>query len=215
MAKKMTMKKLKVLIFLLFLATISKAQITTEFTVGGGYAFNGKNQFKEGVVDIKNGPNLNFSVEFENNNTQSFQIDYNWCMNPTFEFRSHNLFTFSDFDAQLDIHNISFNFLHYFVDGEKIKPFLGIGMGTAFFNFRESEASNPVRFSYNIASGFKYFVGSKLGLKLSVKYVGLIIAEGVGIHAGIGTGVSGAGISVYATNTFNQCNLSGGLVYKL
>ena len=199
----------------MFLATSSVGQINTEFSVGGGYSFHGKNQFKEGVVDVKNSPNTNFSIAFENKNSQSFQIDYNWCINPAFEFRSHNLFVFSDFDTQLDIHNISFNFSHFFLEKGAVRPYVGVGLGTAFFNFKESESKDPFRFSYNITTGIKYFFTTNFGMKLSARYVGLIITEGVGIHAGLGTGVSNGGISVYAANTFNQCDLRAALVYKL
>lgn len=207
------MKNTITFLFAIFLFNTIEAQTKLEISPSAGYLLNGKIQFVEGVIDIKNQPSFGVSISTSTNSSRDFELDYTWASQTDLIFRSNYPLLYSDFKTKIDIHNISLSYINYFVDHNQIRPFFNVGVGTAIFNVKNSETA--VRLSFNLGLGVKYDINNKIGIRVQTRYIAPVIFEGVGIYAGVGTGGSSGGLSLNASIPMSQLDFRAGLIFKI
>jgi len=204
-----------ILLFFCFTSLSSFSQ--TQIYAGGSasYLINGKVQFIEGLVDVGNKFGTDASFGFINDNKFGFELNYSGAFNADLEFKSYSFTDHEDFFTRTDIHSISVNYIQYFENNSIFTPFLSIGSGTSIFNVKKEDADDPVRFALNFGGGATIDLNRFISARIRVRYFAPLIFEGVGIHAGIGTGNSYLGMSLDASAPLAQLNLSAGLLIKL
>jgi Outer membrane protein beta-barrel domain len=181
--------------------------------VNAGYMFNGKVQFVEGVVDIGNAPSVNVSLGYKSDSYFGVELNYTSAVSTDLNFRANSQSGFLNFNETVDIHHICLNYKNYFWNDSKIHPFLEVGGGISIFNIRTEDIKDPIRLNLDVGCGVFIALTKRLSLHAKVTFLAPIVFEGVGIHAGIGTGGSNIGLSLNASAPLAQLNSGVGLVW--
>ncbi|MCH2235909.1 MAG: porin family protein [Crocinitomicaceae bacterium] len=207
---------MKHLLFTLFLSIsiITFSQSPFYAGVKGGYMFNGKVQFVEGVVDLGNTPTYGITLGFRSESYYGFEFNYVGGINGDLSFRGNILSGYNDFETSLNIHHFSLDYKNYFDNGSAVKPFVKIGSGASFFDILEDNVNDPLRFSINIGAGIFVELTDFLALQFDFTYIAPLVYEGVGIHAGIGTGGVNGGLSLNASAPLAEFNTAAGILLR-
>lgn len=208
------MKFISSVIAVLGLSIASQAQIL-ELTPSAGYMFNGKIQFVEGVIDLKNAPSFGLSLSTASEGDFDVELDYTWALNTDLEFKSSGSLAYPDFTTQVNVHQVTLNAINYLGRTETIRPFFNLGAGVSIFDIAETGVEDPVRLSLNIGVGLKYDINDRLGFRVQSRLIAPVHFEGVGLYAGIGTGGSSAGVSLNASVPIFEADVRAGLIIKL
>ena len=207
------MKYITILLFFISLTSFSQ----TNFYLGGSasYLFNGKIQFKEGLVDVGNKLAADVSFGLINDDKFGFELNYSGAYNCDLEFRSYSFTGHEDFFTSVDIHSISVNYLHYFKNDTPFMPFISIGTGTSVFDIKKDNVDDAVRFALNFGGGTTIEINRFISARIRARYFAPLIFRGSGIHAGISTGGTYLGFSIDASAPLAQLNLDAGFIFKL
>jgi hypothetical protein len=82
---------------------------------------------------------------------------------------SEGLFTSQPrFPLTMEIYHLGGNYL-FGVDGARLRPYVGLGVGATRLVPGLDELENETRFSASVAGGLKAYVGAHLGLRLEVR----------------------------------------------
>jgi hypothetical protein len=200
---------------LIFLSFYSFSQNKLYFGSSASYLFNGKVQFIEGVVDIRDKVGTDFSIGFIEADNAGIELNYSGTYNCGLEFNGYSFSNFDDFSTSVNIHSISLNYIKFYKNNSPFIPFISIGSGASIFDVREIDAHDPVRFTLNAGGGTTIEINRFISARLRARFFAPLIFNGGGIYSGIGTGGASLGLSMDVSVPLAQLNVDAGLVFKL
>ncbi|GAB4312715.1 MAG: hypothetical protein Kow00127_03430 [Bacteroidales bacterium] len=188
-----------------------KGQGDVELTAFGGYMFGGKLRFYEGELKIKDNPDFGGAINFLV--ARDTRLEVTWSqMNTTASFvpyRGFEELPDGSFDANVG-YILAGTIREIPLDNEVVVPYGGAMLGAAYFSPKNIGYNQTWKFAGSLAGGLKLRFSDAVALRLQGRFLFPFFWGGAGFT--IGTG--GAGISVGASTSMLQGDLTGGLVFS-
>ncbi len=187
------------------------AKSQMEVSANFGYFWGGHMNFYEGKMNMGDANNYNFTASVPTMKGNWIELSYSYSKASS-NFNPYNGFpAYDSFDADLNTHYILIGSYQRFDVGGKIKPFIGISLGTAIYDLNYKNYSNVWRFAGSLGGGLLIDVTDKIGIRLQGRLLMPMYFAGVGFYAGTG----GSGFSLNTGSMIFQGDVSAGLVFKL
>lgn len=204
------MKKLIILIIIAGLTIgSSMAQKAIELTGFYGYSFNSKINSYYGQFKVKDSPNYGGILGVAVTPDKFIELMYN---------RTDTRLDYY-YAGNTDVLDISTEYyqvgaMQLFGPGN-IKPFVGVTLGMARFNLKESSAElvagDAFRFAATLGAGAKILLSDRLGIRLQARLGVPMQMNGMYFGAGTGGFSTGVGFQIPMV----QFDLSAGLILRL
>jgi hypothetical protein len=194
---------------LAFLLIASAVDTKAQVQIFGlaGYQTNSNVTVAQGELNFKD--DVTYGLGFDVDVDRQTKLEVSWNMSPTkIELNEYLGSTVPVTDLNI----------HHFQGGavfepkkDKVSPFGLFTLGATWFQPKESNLSDEVRFSIAFGGGVKVYLSDKVGLRFQGRVI--IPMQFGGTTMWVGTG--GAGVSVGAYTYFVEADFNGGLFIML
>ena len=204
------MKKLSILITLLVLSFMTKAQGQIEIGAYSGYTFQSKFNIYGGNGKVRDGytGGINLGYYIRDN----FEVEFLYQRQKT-QVRAESFYLNEVYNE-----NVTFNYI--LVGGNRVFPSIddafqyygGLKIGMCIIDFTEDQYNQIVKFAANANAGIKYYLSDVLGVNagLGLSFPITDAGASLGWSSGSGTSVGMSGYSPIA-----QFNINAGISVRL
>lgn len=203
-------KSIRLLAMFIWMPFIMYAQ-SVEVTPFGGYVFGGTLNGDYGEVQIDDNAQYGGMISIAVSRVVDVDLIYNRS-----DTKAHINYYYDagylkpSLDIPLSINYMQVGFTKNFRVNPKVSPFVGFNLGACAFAPKETY-SDAWFFSVGMNAGAKIYFAKRIGLRIQAQ--GYIPVQGSAFTMFVGTGGSGAGVSVYST--LFQFGFTGGLIFRL
>lgn len=203
------MKKLTLMVFILFLGINTFAQRNIEITPFAGYMFPGTISSEYGDVRFNGNAQYGGMLSFV---TRFADIDLLYSREDT-KADFQDLY-YADYNRLGDL-PISINYFQigstkHFRATDRVAPFIGANIGGCWMDPKKT-FDDIWKFSVGAHLGTKVYLTDRIGLRLQLQ--ALVPIQGAGFVFSIGTGGAGGGVEF--SSTLVQIGLNAGLIIRL
>lgn len=177
-----------------------------------GIHFGGRARFYEGDIRIDDAFSYGITLSAPVNWGVAGELSYS---------RSESLARFIPFrsgyepaETKIATNYFMIGAMKELVEGSAI-PFGGLTLGVAWFDVKDPNINDVVRFAFSLNGGVKYMVSERVGLRVQGRLLFPVYFAGGGFYCGIGGGGSSCGVSLGSGTSFIQGDISGGIIIRL
>lgn len=202
------MKKiLLVLLVLISVPTFGQIQYL-DVIPNFGIHFGGRMRFYEGEIRIDNAATYGITL----------QTPVSWGVSADFTYsRSDSKARFVPYTTGYEPNEVGIA-SNYFLIGAvkemvdyKLIPYGGFTLGVAWFDVKDPQIADDVRFSLSFSGGVKYMISDRIGIRVQGRFLMPLYFAGAGFYLGSG----GGGFTMNTGGTMLQGDISGGLIFRL
>jgi opacity protein-like surface antigen len=124
----------------------------------------------DGTVDVDNAAVYGLVLEFPSGHQTQWQIMYSH-QSTEFELQGQGL---ENTQADIDIDYLHFGGT-FVMDGEKVRPYVGVGFGVSQFRPDASGFDDETEFSIGFMGGYKIRMTDRVGLRLDFRALGTVV----------------------------------------
>jgi len=184
-----------------------------EITPMIGYHLGGATDFNEGRMDIAD----SFSYGLYLSMTDlpgSVSVDLSYSRaDSTLAFTASDA-GYNDADFGVASNYIMFGVNKDFLEN-RIRLFLGMDVGAAWFDSKASGGSDAWFFALDLKGGMKFYLNDRLGFRLQGRFLVPMDFYDSGLYLGIGPGGVGGGLTYEGAAIIYQGDFSVGLIVRL
>lgn len=182
-----------------------------ETSVYGGYELNGRVEYYDGEIDVKNGPLWGLTVGYDLGNDTQVQFIYSGSVVDTEAVEYGFAGGYDRFNTVIQHFHLGTE-RDLLMATDEIRPYGAISLGMTSYDPQTRNYRDALRFSMGLGVGVKLFPTEGVGLKFQGKLFMPLVFNGAGIYCSSGSGCGG-GSSFYVPIMHGE--FSGGVVFRL
>jgi hypothetical protein len=208
-----------VLFFLNLISTNVQSQslIKPELSVFYGYGFASRLPIYDGYLRSLDAPIYGGAIAIPLPMKQDVHLEVSYLRQDT-KIEAHLGNYYGNTSKIKTSYNVAYNYfqlkgIHNIIrkENQRAVPYIGLGIGALWFENKEPEYVDYVRFAFSVTGGAKIRLNDHFGLRLE----GLLNApiQGAGLYLGVGSGGLSTGVST--SSSILQFGISSGLIFYL